>query len=302
MKNIAFKFKVCSRYILLAVIFLMSEYGFGYAQSLHRDDFPVEMFSIIKNKYQARVVCNPIEDTIWVYLPYTPGRSGLSASKAQDKTLFLEYKVSSINPYKVIEPPELKFVVQKIIGDIRNCMLDTINPYKFFVLVVTDIQTPKNPSEQWYIGYIDDIKRYMVGADFSGEGYSRLVWHQQALPVIKDKDGNDISVSYQDINGTHINYHAVTMKEFVEKQINWRIYKRFTVNYNKVPFNLSSGEKRDEVFFIIKTVFDAYDFKDFENIAIRDMSFTEEQASYIEFTREDIEKYKGAGLTRKPSF
>jgi len=270
--------------------------------SINRENFSDIFTDLCRTKFQARVVCRAAGDTIWIYLPYTPGRSGFSATKADGSILRLEYKVASINPYKTIDPAELKFVVQKVLAEIRSVMLQTVNPYKFFVLVVTDIQSPLNLYDQWHIVYLDDLKRHGVCADFSGEGYNRLVWHQEKVAIVEDKDGNKVSKSYLDIKGEHVDYHDITLKEFVEKQINWRIYKRFTIDYNKIPFDLTAQEKQDEVIHIIKTVFWAYNFKEFESVYIKNMSLLEEQRSPDYYSREDLQKYKTYGIIRKPSF
>lgn len=286
-------------FIFIACLFFNTA---SQAGTIDRGNLCEVLKQACKDKFQARVVCKAVDDTIWIYMPYTPGRGGFSGSKVEDNNLHLEYKISSINPYKVIDPPELRFVVQKVLGEIRQAILQCRNPYKFFVLVVTDIQTPLNNVDQWYIGYFEDLNKYAVGVDFSGEGYSRLTWHQEKIGTVKDKDGNDISVSYQDMEGKHVNFHALTLREFVEKQINWRVYKTFTIDYNKVPFDLTPKEKQEAVLYIVKSVLVAYNFNEFENIYVRDMSMLEEESSYAGFTRKELEKYPAVGIMRKPSF
>jgi hypothetical protein len=277
--------------------------GFGcQAQNITRANFSEILTDLCKTKYQAHVVCKEVDDTIWVYLPYTPGRQGLAGTKQEENNLYLEYEIASFNPYKTREPPELKFVVQRVLGEIRGLLLRCARPYKFFVLVVTDIQDSSNLNEDWYIGYFNDVKDFLVGKDFSGEGYSRLAWHSQPIKTIETPDGEKVSKSYRDASGEHIDYHDITLREFVEKQIKWRIYKKFTVEYNKNPFDLTAQEKQDEVISIVKTVFQAYNFKELGTVFMRDMSFLDEHKQYTGYTLDDLEKYRSQGLERKPAF
>lgn len=268
------------------------------ASSATRENFSDTLSRICKNKYQAFVTSKVAGDTIWVYLAYTTPRSGRAATKDTGKDLYLEYEIASFNPYRTMEPAELKFLTQKVLGDMRRLLLSMPNPYKFFSLVVVDISNPKNGYEHWYIGYINDLKNYAVCKDFSGEGYNRLVFHQEKVGITSE----DLSESYRDINGQHVNYHDVTLREFVDKQIKWRIYKRFTIEYNKTPFDITSVEKEEEVISIVKKVFMAYNFKEFDSVYLRDSSFLDEQKSFKGYNPGELEKYRPSGASRKPAF
>lgn len=274
------------------------------AIKFNREDLADRLSRFCKNKYQAYVTCKSVDDTLWVYLPYTPGRAGVARTiqGEEGKNLYIAYEINSLNPYKIIDPSELKFLAQKILGDICQLLLNSIQPYKFFVLVIADISSPENQYEQWYIGYFDDVEKFGVGKDFSGEGYSRLVWSQEVVELTSDAAGQKVSRSYRDTKGEHLNYHDITMKEFVEKQIKWRIYKRFTIGYNKIPFDLAADEKRDEIINIVKTVLVAYNFKEFEKFYLRDSSFLKEDNTFTGYLRQEIEKSEANGITRKPAF
>lgn len=273
--------------------------------NITRDNFSDTLTSICRNKYQTHVTCRIVEETLWVYLPTTSGRRGSATTEQKDNDLFLQYAIASFNPYRVLEPPELKFLVQKVLGEIRQLLLRSAHPYKFFVLVVTDIESPVKipPYEDWYIGYFDDVKNYSVGADFSGEGYSRLVWHNEPIGFKLQENGQKILASFGDTKGEHVPYRAMTMREFVEKQIKWRIYKRFTIGYNKIPFDLTPQEKEDEIIHIIKTVFGNYQFTEFEKVYLKDASFLSTGKDVYEgHNREDLDKYEVKPLIRKPAF
>lgn len=290
-------------FTLFACLILIS--GCKANLPVSRADFIESLPRICKTKYQAYVTCKESGDTIWIYLPRAAARQGSAGTREENAELYLQYDIASFNPYRIIDPPELKFAVQKILGDIRNLLLHSSDPYKFFVLVVTDItiSDPKVAYEDWYMGNFNDVKNYSVGADFSGEGYSRLVfYHEKINKVNLDKEGKEIAASYRDTNGEHIEYHDIALREFVVKQIEWRIYKRFTIEYNKNPFDLSAQEKEDEVIKIIKAVFEAYNFKEFDKIYIADKSFLGEQSQYKGSSLKDLEKYRTDGITRKPAF
>jgi hypothetical protein len=287
----------------LLVLFLI--FGCGAAFAADRADFVDSFPRLCKTKFQAYVTCKEAGDTVWVYLPRAASRQGSSGTKEEESDLYLQYEIASFNPYRIIDPPELKFVVQKMLGQMRNLLLHMSNPYKYFVLVVTDItiNDPKMAYEDWYIGNIEDVKNHSVGADFSGEGYSRLVFsHEKINKVNTASDGKETAASYRDTTGEHIEYHDMALREFVVKQIEWRIYKRFTIEYNKTPFDLTAEEKESEVLKIIKTVVQAYNFKEFEKVYIADKSFLEEQSRYKGFSLKDLQRYRTDGITRRPAF
>lgn len=295
--------RICSKkcFVWVWVALLLVSNGCAATGDITRNGFLSILVDICKSKYQTHITCKEIGDTVWVYLPYTPGRSGLAASKEEGNDLYLEYRIASFNPYRTLEPPELKFLVQKVLGETRKLLLRTVNPYNFFVLVVTDIADEKNKSEDWYMGYFDDLRNYPVCLDFSGEGYSRLVWHREKIEMRRLSDETLEISSYKDRDGIHVRYHNVTLKEFVEKQIKWRVYKKFTVEYNKTPFDLTAQEKKNEVLNIVKTVLQAYNFKEYEKIYLKDSSFLDAQDTEIGYSREELEKDK-AEVMRKPAF
>ncbi|MBI5873975.1 MAG: hypothetical protein HZB36_07570 [Candidatus Omnitrophica bacterium] len=258
---------------------------------------------ICKNRYQARVTCRAANDTLWVYMPYSSGRKGLAGTKIKNDNAFnLEYNIASFNPFRKQDPPELRYISQKVVRLMRDLELRCTQPYTFFVLVVTNIEDPNNTVDEYYMGFIDDLKNYNVGVDFSGEGFSRLSWDLEKIEEQVDLDGNKTSSSYRDIEGTHVNYHDVTMQEFVEKQIKWRIYKRFALEYNTTPFDLTADEKKDAIISIVKTVIMAYNFNEFEKFFFKDSSFLGEDKYFLEYPPEAIKHFTGKGVRRRPAF
>lgn len=277
--------------------------GCDSAPRLSRQEL-VEFFpKLCAKKFQARVTCKEAGDTLWIYLPYTPGRKGFSVTETKGTELTVTYSIASFNPYREFEPAELRFVSQAILRQARELLLRAREPYAFFVMVMTDIEQ-KSPQvqDQCYLGSMGDVRTQQVGAIFSGEPYNRLVWYPEKVAAVQDSLGNKIASSYGDVNGAHLAVHDVTLKEFVEKQINWRIYKRFTIEYNTVPFDITASEKRAEVLNIIQAVLKAYNFKEFASFRLGDGSFLDGVDTYLTSSREQVEYRNVPGTSRRPAF
>lgn len=294
-----------------AAVFILSALAAGCGQrpaDYSREDFISVLIEKCRQKYQTRLVVKEAGDTVWVYLPYTPGRQGRAASLRKGDGLYVEYAIASFNPFRPKDPPELRFLVQKVLGEVREAFLRTHPPYAYFVLVATDIASPLAFQEDWYYGYLDDVKNYKVGADFSGEGYSRLAWYPQFLEVApgeEAKPGEEgepdegaepggeaklVSEAYGDARGDHVKVHEVTLDEFIERQITWRVYKQFTIGYLKTPFDMTRQEKQDAVLRIVRTVFIAYNYKEADKIHLRDSSFLDSEQAYNVWSRSDLEE------------
>ncbi len=271
------KWRGNNKFFYILPLFLILCAGCTDNANISREDFSTILTGIGKNKYQAYIYCKPVGDTIWVYLPYTPGRGGYAVVKEVGSDLYLDFVIKSFNPYKTIEPNELKFFIQKILGEIRGLILRSVYPYKFFVLVVTDIESLNNKFEDWYIGYADDVNKYGVGKDYSGEGFKRLVWYPKKIEVTLNDEGKSTLKSYGDMDGNHVDYHDITLKEFVERQIEWRVYNRFTINYNKIPYDLTTLERQEEVINIVKIVLTAYNFREFDKLYLKDVTWRMEE-------------------------
>jgi len=244
--------------------------GCGTNAKVGREEFSGILSRTCRVKYQAHIVTKAVDETIWVYLPYFPGRYGVAKVQEKNNNLYIDHEIASFNPYRKTEPAELKFVTQKILVEIRKLLIRCDSPYKFFVLVITDIASLQAGYEDWYMGYINDVLHYGVGMDFAGEGYNRLVWHSEKVEVVDDGSGPARPASYLDETGRHIRYHDITLGEFIQRQIEWRIYKRFTIDYTRVPYDLTALEKQEEVINIVKKVLLAYNFSGYDKFYLRD--------------------------------
>ncbi len=289
-----------------AAVFILSALAAGCSQrpaDYSREEFISVLTEKCRQKYQTRLVVKEAGDTVWIYLPYTPGRQGRAASLRKEEGLYVEYAIASFNPFRPKDPPELRFLVQKVLGEVREALLRTHPPYAYFVLVVTDIADKLVFQEDWYYGYLDDVKNHRVGADFSGEGYNRLAWYPQPLEAKASEGGKPVSEAYGDTRGDHVRVHGVTLDEFVERQITWRVYKQFTIDYLKTPFDMTRQEKQDAVLRIVRTVFIAYNYTGVDKIYLRDSSFLDDEQAYNVRSRGDLEKRQRESLPlRKPGF
>ncbi|MGE5279399.1 MAG: hypothetical protein ACM3L6_01475, partial [Deltaproteobacteria bacterium] len=147
------------------------------AAPVTREEFASLLKDACRHKLQTHVEVKEAGDTVWVYLPYTPGRQGIAASLRKDDGLYIEYSIASLNPFRPKDPPELRILVQKVLGEMRNLLLRTRPPYEYFVVVVAEVSSKIAEQEDWYYGYMPDVRDYRVGLDFAGEGYRRLAWH-----------------------------------------------------------------------------------------------------------------------------
>ncbi len=287
-------------FVWLGIIFC---FGCEMNTTLSREEFLERFPKILKYRYQTNGTCRVVDDTFWAYLPTTSTRRGMAETEIKDgNSLFLEYSIASFNPFRVKDPPELRHIIQKTVREIRDLQLKCRQPFRFFVLVVSPIDNPFNKQDEHYIGFYDDLKKYRVGVDFSGEGFARLVWDQVKVGTRSGSEEDKTAASFQDKEGEHVPYHNVTMREFIEKQIKWRIYKRFTLEYNTVPFDLSEQEKLEAIIHIVKTVILGYNFNEFERFYLNDSTFFSLKKTFHEHPLEEIKRYNGKGLTRKSAF
>jgi len=103
-----------------------------------REEFISLAKEAIASKLQTQVEIKESEETVWIYLPYTPGRAGRAASQRREGDLLVEYAIASFNPFRPKDPPELRILVQKALKELRGLLLRTDPPYEYFVLVVVD--------------------------------------------------------------------------------------------------------------------------------------------------------------------
>lgn len=271
-------------------------------EPISREEHTAALTKICKKSYQASIRLTEKGDTLWVYLPHTGRRMGMAQTKDNDrKRLGVSFIVSSLNPFMpkspdevlTFAPSELTHVVQGILGNLNRLSARLKQPYKFYVLVTTNITHQVPVIEDWFMMYAPDFKKYPVGRDYFGESLSRLV-------VAHTK----VDTAYHDFNGAHVNYHEVTMKEFVERQIEWRVYQRFTEGSSVTPFNMVREEKFEEVLDIVKKTVVAYDVRDYDEFAINDISYTGDDAegNTIIISAAQLRKFERGIKQRLPAF
>jgi hypothetical protein len=265
--------------------------------NITRDNFETEFVNICRIKYQAHVIPKRTGETMWIYLPFTGQRNGLSkATELKDRTLEVDYYIQSKNPFQprpageklTFAACEISYLTQKLLGELRDFQSRSILPFKFIVLVVTNVSLKTPTEDEWYIMYLPDIQKYSVGEEFTGEALKRLTVYKET-----------VTNAYHDFEGTHIDYHDLTMKEFVLKQIEWRVYHQFVEGYNKVPFDMTVKEKREDIVEIVKNVIDGYGYKDFDKFTFVDLS---ENNKAIDVSISDLERFRRFEKVRLPAF
>jgi hypothetical protein len=94
------------------------------------------------------------------------------------------------------------------------------------------------------------------------------------------------------------------MKEFVEKQIDWRVYQRFTEGFSVTPFNMTRKEKFEEVLDIVKKTIVAYDVRDYDDFTIRDISYTgdDTEGNTMVISAAQIREFERRIKQRLPAF
>jgi hypothetical protein len=265
--------------------------------NITRDNFDTEFVNICSAKYQAHVVPKRTGETMWLYLAFTGQRNGLSkTTESKDRAMEVDYYILSQNPFQPRPPGErltfaaceISYLTQNLLGELRKFQLRSVLPYKFIVLVVTNVSLKTPTEDEFYVMYLPDIQKYSVGLEFTGEALKRLTVYKET-----------VTNAYHDFEGTHINYHDLTMKEFVLKQIEWRVYQKFVEGYNKMPFDMSAKEKREEIVEIVKNVIDGYGYKDFEKFTFVDLS---ENNKAIDVSLSDLERFRRFEKVRLPAF
>ncbi len=265
--------------------------------NITRDNFETEFVKICRTKYQAHLVPRRTDETMWFYLAFTGKRIGLAKTKElENRVLEVDYYILSQNPFEprpagerlTFAACEISYLTQKILGEARNLQLRSILPFKFIVLVVTNVSLKTPTEDEFYVMYWPDIQKYPVGLEFTGEALNRLT-------VYKETATN----AYHDFEGAHIDYHDLTMKEFVLKQIEWRVYHKFVEGYNRVPFDMTAEEKREKLVEIVKSVIESYDYKDFDKFTFVDLS---ENNRAIDVSLSDLKRFRRFEKVRLPAF
>lgn len=265
--------------------------------NITRDNFEAEFVNICRTKYQAHVVPKRTGETMWLYLAFTGKRIGLSETKDEGNgALEVDYYIPSQNPFEprpagerlTFAACEISYLTQNLLGKLRNLQLRSTLPFKYIVLVVTNVSLKTPTEDEFYVMYWPDIQKYSVGLEFTGEALRRLTVYRET-----------VTNAYHDFEGTHIDYHDLTMKEFVLKQIEWRVYREFVEGYNRIPFDMTADEKRVEMVEIVKNVIDGYDYKDFDKFTFIDLS---ENNRAIDVSASDLERFRRFEKVRLPAF
>ncbi|HQP10258.1 MAG TPA: hypothetical protein PKV41_02600 [Candidatus Omnitrophota bacterium] len=140
----------------------------------------------------------------------------------------------------------------------------------FFVIVLADIV---NGLETRILLHLKDLKRGSTDQTFYEE-YTKRV-------ISEELTGNPAIIG--DTSGRHVDFHNITMPEFLAKQIISRI--RFKYTQSAFP---PSGTPKDEILKAVVETVDAYGFEGFASVVLKDLS----SGTIDTLTKEQLASYR----------
>jgi len=201
---------------------------------------------------------------------FYPGSNGIE-TKYSDEFLTTQRNLlqAIARTYAEVEKePGSNRYVEKVAGDIdfmgkkKNAThKELVHSYvkteavpDFFVIVIADIT--KGIESKTYL-YLQDLRRAMREQGF-GEEYRKRVISDQPI-------GHTVII--EDKKGTHLDTHDLTWGEFLAKQIVYRTNFKYT--QSSFP---PSENTRNELLTTVAETVQAYDFKDFTSVILKDIN------------------------------
>jgi len=155
-------------------------------------------------------------------------------------------------------------------GELSSNEIDEKDVPEFIVMTIADIVTG---IESQTLFYASDLRRALVDQSFREEYVKRTI---SDYP-----QGNENIID--DATGEHLDYHAITWREFITKQIVHRI--KFKYERSGFP---PTEDTKTEMLTQIGITINTYDFSDFEMIDISDLN---EKLNYS-VGLEELSEYK----------
>jgi len=241
---------------------------------------------IITEEFKNPAVLKRNEQTLWIYYPtydeivalVVSSGSGAIPSEGDIKLRPLEcfYKNKNFNiKYGIFDAaPCFKYagygmnytehfqkLQQNLMSAIQRSYLNvesntnTSHLPEFIVLVIADITTGIKFES---IYFFNDLKLTLGPAPYiTGEEY--------LLRTISELRGDKKII--KDLQGKHLDYHDITMAEFLSKQIVNRINFKFERS-DFPPMN----ELKDEILTIVATTLKIYDYQEYQNIILENLN------------------------------
>lgn len=255
-----------------------------------KDEAEIKFIRICRDEYNWDVNTKFIGNTFWIYLPYQKDIFRFEANRFAQTTkcaighvegdfsnrrFYFEYEVIPLS-----KSPEDKGYTQNLAEEIHEDFNNLWNVIyrvyfnaeqqpEFYVIAMADIT---NGVEMIQTIYNEDLKRG-YNSVFSPDEFSKRILRdlRGSLAIINDKTGR------------HLTYKTINLSRFLTKQIVQRIrFESIAINSKlcSVP--------EEEILIIISYCMRTYEFKDFDEVTLRNLS----SESQITISRLDLEEIK----------
>ncbi|MFH1577537.1 MAG: hypothetical protein ABIC18_00490 [Candidatus Omnitrophota bacterium] len=259
-------------------------------QLYSKDEAEKKFIQICKDEYNWDINTQSVGNTFWVYLPYQKNVFKFKASRFGQTNkctvsyldgnfsgdgFYFEYQISDLlkneedkgYTYGLID--ELNEDFYRLLSTIYRVYFNAEQEPEFYVIIMADII---NGMEISYIIYNQDLKKVYNNAIASEEYYKRILQEVTGnLAIINDKTGR------------YLNREEVILGEFLTKQIAQRIRMHFSgtsANSCTIP--------EEEIIKIIAYCLRTYEFKDFSQVTLKNLSSKREITQY----RRELEAIK----------
>lgn len=241
---------------------------------------------IIADELKMPVIVRQVGSTFWAYVPLeesfivykaAPG-SGTSSVQSPtpveakpslkfvetlyiDRQFQISYDISSTKNYgkdpgmTSAYTESFTKIQQNIMSAIQRAFEGSQTPPTFIVLIMADI---KRGVELESVFYLDDLLKAM--------SIAQILPHEEFTKrYLNDFRGREDIIG--DKEGKHLNYRDIPMTEFLARQIDNRV--RF--KYQQSAFG-PSADAKSEILKAAQETLDAYGFKDYNSIELKDLS------------------------------
>lgn len=254
---------------VLIALFLASGCSSSTTPTFLKEGVADAIRAICKNEYKIDVQAKLLGQTLWIYLPVKDlmlkdesGKPEKYAEKFniernqneldQGGTLRLRYLIYPVaekeKPQEYKDNEEVSEKINNVWKVLRRVLfsmerLKEGEP-QFCCLVIADI---KNGFDTQYTFFLPDLKKV---------SYQFISWGEYQHRAIQDTTASPAIIG--DEEDRHIDYHDVTLKEFVVRQIEYRIKLKF-----QKPEVEKNADIDKEIQKIVAETLKIYDFKEF---------------------------------------
>ncbi len=274
-------------FVICSAIFINVSCAKPEVPTQHSSD-EEKLIQILTDEYKIKVKIKTVGQTLWIYNPreesfinLTATNDNPSSSSEAKETIainFLEGKYENnsfnikydIGPVKTYEKSygyttgyqeKYRQEQQYILTSVYRSFADSKNPPLFVSLVVADI---KQGVEIKTTLYFKDLLRAYQDPSFYEEYTKRAIidYPSGSKTIINDSEGR------------HLDFHDVTMEEFLAKQIVYRIQYKYTRSAFK-----PSADTEKEILTITGEAISAYNFDKFSKVELTNLAGNKTQSA-----------------------